>query len=57
MNEDEIGRVVEEWFHVSNYRWKDRSIDRPRVSRTHDKEFYEWIWDNPEYEQHFEIVP
>ena len=52
----EIGRVIAEWFSLDSYDWNQRSKDKPRVSRLHDKDFFNFIWEHPEYEEYFDVV-
>lgn len=54
--DEEIGRVIAEWFSIETYDWSTRNRDKPRVSRTHDKDFFEFIWEHPQYEEYFEVV-
>lgn len=55
-SESEIERVIAEFFSLHTYNWKERSREKPRVSRTHDKDFFEFIWEHPQYEEFFEVT-
>ena len=52
----DVESMIKEFFSLEEYTWEDRSREKPRVSRSEDKDFFEFIWDHPEYEQFFEIV-
>lgn len=56
-SDEEIGRVIREFFSLDSYNWNQRVVDKPRVSREHDRSFFEFIWEHPEYEQFFDITP
>lgn len=53
----DVEHMIKEFFSLEEYTWEDRSREKPRVSRKHDKDFFEFIWEHPEYEQFFDITP
>jgi hypothetical protein len=55
--EDEIGRVVKEWFSLGIYpQYQEAYTRRVKISREKDQAFFDLLWEHPEYEDYFEII-